>query len=282
MEYCAQYAALISAAVDGELTQAERSELMDHLERCPACRAAYSEMMAMHAAFSQLDAELPGDLAGDVMAKVRAQRQIKKPRHAWWQMAAAAACLARVVLGYQHLGAGAPGANTAGSGDALPYAADVQQEAAQDAPLEKGLSQADAEMPGYASNAVLQDSEADAAEEAASEEAIMEEVLTYFRSGAEAASAPAAAAAEAGGEGIPCPTLSSGAAELERWIAENIPAEGYGDTGARAWLITPAECEALTEYLDAAGVPYTLDGALPQAGAEEGVVCVVYLEDAAA
>ena len=42
MEHCENYTALISAAVDGELTEAEREELMDHLAQCPGCREVYS------------------------------------------------------------------------------------------------------------------------------------------------------------------------------------------------------------------------------------------------
>ena len=127
MELCEKYQTLISAAVDGELPPKQRGELMEHLAQCPACREIFDQTMAMHMAFSQLDTKVPGDLTADVMAKVRAQRQIKKPRSHWWQMAAAvAACCVLAFLGYPYLLGEMTPADTAGEA-ALYSAADGQE-----------------------------------------------------------------------------------------------------------------------------------------------------------
>ena len=282
MEHCEKYAPLISAAVDGELSAAERSELMDHLAQCPACREVYSEMMAMHEAFSQLEAEVPGDLAGDVMAKVRTQRQVKRPRHYWWQITAAAACCALVFLGYQHFYGAGPMENTADTaGEAAPYAA-VSEDAGADAASapdpEASDTAAPAPTPAPGSLTVENHREGKVGA-APSDQEIMEDVLTYFRSGTAAVSAASAEAEDQHAE-VPCPTLSSSAPELALWVTEHIPAEGYssGDgTGAQAWLITQPEYEALADYLDQEGIPYTFDaGEAEEAPAE--MVCVVYLE----
>ena len=282
MEHCEKYEALISAAVDGELTQTERSELMAHLAQCPACREVYGELMAMHAAFGDLDADVPGDLTQDVMAKVRAQRQIKKPRHAWWQAAVAAACLALIFVGYQNLRPSQlTGASDMAAFSAAPAGAEGQAVIPPEETenrLENGLAQEDSALTGYAPDAILQG--ASAKEERTADQEIMDDVLTYFRGGVSRAAAAAAqseADTQSSPDAVPCPTLSSSAPELEEWIAENIPAEGYSteDAGAEAWLITLPEYEALTEYLDQAGVPYSLDG--EEAMAEESVVCVVCL-----
>ena len=285
MEHCEKYAPLISAAVDGELSAAERSELMDHLAQCPACREVYSEMMAMHEAFSQLEAEVPGDLAGDVMAKVRTQRQVKRPRHYWWQITAAAACCALVFLGYQHFYGAGPRENTADTaGEAAPYAAvseDVGADAASVPEPEASDTAAPAPAPAPG-NLTVENHREGKAGAAPSDQEIMEDVLTYFRSGTAAVSAASAEAEDQQAE-VPCPTLSSSAPELALWVTEHIPAEGYssGDgTGAQAWLITQPEYEALADYLDQEGIPYTFDDAGDPAEGQETreMVCVVYLE----
>lgn len=293
MEHCEKYAPLISAAVDGELCPAERRELMDHLAQCPACREIYGEMMAMHEAFSQLDAEVPGDLTGDVMAKVRTQKQVRKPRHAWWQIAAAAACCALVFLGYQHLQGGSPADQVAEatSGKAASYAVPMDENASQ---AVSEPSVAASAQSGTDSAVVSESTEEAAARDpensttAAAGQEIMENVLTYFRSCAPRVSATMTgeAADEAQEEetgAVPCPTLSSSAPELEMWVIENIPAEGYSSddaTGARAWLITAEEYETLRDYLDQEGIPYTFDDAGDPAEGQETreMVCVVYLE----
>ena len=281
MELCEKYQTLISAAVDGELPPKQRGELMEHLAQCPACREIFDQTMAMHMVFSQLDTKVPGDLTADVMAKVRAQRQIKKPRNHWWQMAAAAACLALVVVGYQHL---RPQELPKNAADPATFSADALEDEAPSI----GTAAADAAAADeggaaqYAPEVVQRDApyQADAADEA-----MMEDVLTYFRSSAPQASATALLPAESGeteeqqAEEIPCPTLSSAAPELEAWLLEHMAAEGYSTDGGQeeAWLLTAPEYEALVAYLDGAGIPYDLEGAEGLAQDGEAVVCVVYL-----
>ena len=47
MKCCEAYAAALSAFVDGELDEQERGELLAHVEHCPNCRDALSELMIL-------------------------------------------------------------------------------------------------------------------------------------------------------------------------------------------------------------------------------------------
>ena len=297
MEHCEHYTALISAAVDGELTEAEREKLMDHLAQCPGCREVYSQMMAMHAVFDDLEAEveLPGDLAGDVMAKVHTQKQVRRPRHYWWQITAAAACCALVILGYQQIWGGNLSENTVDgtAGNTAAYAADGEAgsqaayNAAALAPTpspKETMTESDAATENEADDALRESEEVVTS---ASDQEIMDDVLTYFRSSGPAVSTAMVEQAEdedASGT-VPCLTLSSSAPELETWAAENLSAEGYTTEGsnARAWIITIPEYEELTTYLTEQSVPYQLDGDEAPEGDSAGaaleteMVCVVYL-----
>ena len=290
MKHCQRYEALISAAVDGELGQAQRAELMEHLAACPACREVYGEMMAMHEAFSELDTEVPGDLAGDVMAKVRSQGQVKKPWHHWRQAAvAAAACCVLAFLGYPYLLGEMTPADTAEEA-ALYSAADQEAEGSPNRADEAGRAAAGSPAVSAQTAAAPAPPATDAPESggsdsgaAAAGQEMMDDVLTYFRSGVsqEAAAAQASDGEEALTEAAPCPILSSSDPEMEAWMAEHIQAEGYstGDGQAEAWLLTLPEYEALTAFLVQQGIAYDLEGEAPPAQEEtqEGTVCVVYL-----
>lgn len=69
---CDSYLELLSARLDGELTEAEERELKAHLESCPACRAAGTQLAALRPAFAGLE-ELPASegFARDVMDRIR-------------------------------------------------------------------------------------------------------------------------------------------------------------------------------------------------------------------
>lgn len=92
---------MMSAMLDGELTQQEQQMLQAHLDACENCRAVYAELAAMDAALRDDQTEPPAALRGNVMAAIRAEQKQKKTRHARsWLVAglAAAAALALMVL----------------------------------------------------------------------------------------------------------------------------------------------------------------------------------------
>lgn len=110
MKNCEQIAPLLSAYVDGELTEEERAEVLAHLDACETCRARLEEWMAMHAAFDAWEeADVPEGFAAGVMDAVHAEKAAAKPRagsrrrvRRWLSLAACAAValLTAVTLPY--------------------------------------------------------------------------------------------------------------------------------------------------------------------------------------
>ena len=111
MGSCDEILDLISAALDGPLSQAEQTALDAHLAVCPACSALFQELSALHTAASELE-EIPAPegFAAGVMARISAeaaQEQSdnvipfpKKARRSHWkQWTASAAVVAVVALG---------------------------------------------------------------------------------------------------------------------------------------------------------------------------------------
>lgn len=109
MRTCEEYEALVSAFIDGALTEAERETLMEHMASCPACQQYFDDQIAIHDALTDLEAEAPEDFTEKVMAKVRLTAQSRpepeKPEKRiiafprWRQWAALAACCAVAALG---------------------------------------------------------------------------------------------------------------------------------------------------------------------------------------
>ena len=101
MKHCEKYTVALSAFADGELNDAERAEVLAHLEACEPCRAFLAELTAMHAAFEDMEEfDVPEGFAEGVMARLHEVPAPKKRTHrtAWLSLAACAA-LAVVVLG---------------------------------------------------------------------------------------------------------------------------------------------------------------------------------------
>lgn len=108
MRTCDEILELISADLDGELTDGERAELDEHLSRCPACSALWNDLRALHGAAAELE-EAPAGFAGRVMERIAAdstQEQSgrvtafpRKRRTPWKGWAATAAVVAVVILG---------------------------------------------------------------------------------------------------------------------------------------------------------------------------------------
>lgn len=70
---CDRYLELLSARLDGALTEAEERELEEHLAACPDCRAAGAQLAALREAFPELeDISAPEGFARSVMDRIRA------------------------------------------------------------------------------------------------------------------------------------------------------------------------------------------------------------------
>ena len=115
--------ALLDAFVDGELTSEEMISVQSHLDECPECRAYVEDVLVIRASFpTEDDAELPADFAETVMKAVAETPQSRpKKRQPWGKLAAAAACLAVIVL-MQHgpLGSISGRSNTSAACDTAP------------------------------------------------------------------------------------------------------------------------------------------------------------------
>ena len=107
--------ALLDAFVDGELTSDEMIQVQAHLDECPACQAYVDDAMAIRAAFpTEDDLPLPADFTENVMRSVAKAPQSQPKRQPWGKLAAAAACLAVIVL-VQHGALGSTGSTDSAS-----------------------------------------------------------------------------------------------------------------------------------------------------------------------
>lgn len=100
---CDRYLELLSARLDGALTEAEERELEGHLAACPDCRAVGAQLSALQEAFPELEeaGTAPEGFARGVMDRIRAEEPkkviplFKRPQVR--ALAGMAACLALVV-----------------------------------------------------------------------------------------------------------------------------------------------------------------------------------------
>ena len=100
MKYCDEYLPALSALVDGELSDAERTEVLAHLETCEGCRDYLAELSAMHAAFEDMEEyDAPEGFADGVMARLHETALKKRTHRTAWVSLAACAALVVVVLG---------------------------------------------------------------------------------------------------------------------------------------------------------------------------------------
>lgn len=88
---CSPYLELLSARLDGELTEAEHRTLAAHLDACPQCRAIARDFEQLHTAMSAMEVPAPEGLADGVVQQVRQRRAAR--RRTLRQLTALAACL---------------------------------------------------------------------------------------------------------------------------------------------------------------------------------------------
>lgn len=106
MPCCDEYVDLISAAIDGALSEEETARLEEHLARCPECRALYEDFAVIHSALGDVPpVAVPPAFAcmDQVMAAIDHQADLRKAnvkyRRYWQRGMAAAAVLAIVLVG---------------------------------------------------------------------------------------------------------------------------------------------------------------------------------------
>ena len=94
---CEKALELMSAELDGALTEEEAAALQTHLEACPACRETYRQLHELDLLLQDGELEPPAALRETVMRQIRGEGKTKK-RRAWIPAAAIAAAAALVLL----------------------------------------------------------------------------------------------------------------------------------------------------------------------------------------
>lgn len=123
---CEDCRALLSALLDGELSEHERAAVTEHLDACDACRTVLDDLTAMHELLSAEEADAPEGFSARVMRRVHAARMRRIRR----RVSGLAACL--VLMGALGLAAsgGLPGmGRSEAPGDQMTYDSEASSEA---------------------------------------------------------------------------------------------------------------------------------------------------------
>lgn len=100
MKYCEEFAALLDAYADGELSEPEAARVRAHLETCADCRMYVENIRAIRAAFPSVEeTDVPDGFADGVMATIRAGAAPRRQKKTQWLKIAVplAACVAILV-----------------------------------------------------------------------------------------------------------------------------------------------------------------------------------------
>lgn len=250
-------AALLDAFVDGELTAAEMAEVQAHLAECPGCQAYVDDVLAIRADFPTAEStELPADFTDHIMQAVAKTPQSRPKKQPWGKLAAAAACLAVIVL--VQYGAGLSSRNT--SNEAAAYTADC---AAAESTVERS---ADASSGDDADSCQPMDSPDDsgesdsvAADSGEPDSVAADSAQQADKSESTDGTASIQSAYQNGKSAVPVitgadlPTVRVSATEIGDLLDDRTPTE-QKDTGVVRYLLTRTEFDALAEELADQGV----------------------------
>lgn len=249
--------ALLDAFVDGELTAAEMAEVQAHLAECPGCQAYVDDALAIRADFPTAEStELPADFTDHIMQAVAKTPQSRPKTQPWGKLAAAAACLAVIVL--VQYGAGLSSRNT--SNEAAAYTADC---AAAESTVERS---ADASSGDDADSCQPMDSPDDsgepdsvAADSGEPDSVAADSTQQANKSESTDGTASIQSAYQNGKSAVPVitgadlPTVRVSATEIGDLLDDRTPTE-QKDTGVVRYLLTRTEFDALAEELADQGV----------------------------
>ena len=260
-------AALLDAFVDGELTAAEMAEVQAHLAECPGCQAYVDDALAIRADFPTADStELPADFTDHIMQAVAKTPQSRPKTQPWGKLAAAAACLAVIVL--VQYGAGLSSRNT--SNEAAAYTADC---AAAESTVERSADassgdDADSCQPmdsaddsGESDSVAADSGEPDsvAADSGEPDSVAADSAQQANKSESTDGTASIQSAYQNGKSAVPVitgadlPTVRVSATEIGDLLDDRTPTE-QKDTGVVRYLLTRTEFDALAEELADQGV----------------------------
>ena len=75
MRDCHEYIDLLTAQLDGEITEAEERELFEHLLACPECRMLQQDLLELSDTMSEMQLMPPADLTERIMTAVAAEKK---------------------------------------------------------------------------------------------------------------------------------------------------------------------------------------------------------------
>lgn len=254
---CDQALEAISAALDGELSDAEREELEAHLASCPACRALYDDLCAIQADALDSALEVPEGFHDRVMAAVAEEPAVPpvqtRKKRSWkrWGGLVAVAAVAVLAVGPNLLSglSGNGGSNTSAPAMASSLTSESAESAVDDVSIPAG--QAELEDEADTAPASGEMSHVIATDRAAQKPSV-------FSTPSEPAEAPAAVQGEASKEFGGA--ASEGAARAYRAIVTvdgGLP-EGYDWDEYGQLELAAEELEPLKAALDEAGISYTV------------------------
>lgn len=150
MNNCEKYQEMISSMLDGELSDAQQSELSRHLSVCPRCRRMYSAFSALSSAAAEDTVPVPADLHESIMSAVRSSASAASRRGLIVRLrpyAAAAACLIVIAAGAICLRGGfASSANVSGAAAKFENSAPAMY-AAADSAEQSSIAESSAQAP---------------------------------------------------------------------------------------------------------------------------------------
>lgn len=95
MSECTKIQELISALVDGEVSESEKTEIEKHIEACPECKAMFEAFTAVSESLFELE-EVPENLHESIMREVK--NEGRKKKSPWLKILPLAACFALVIF----------------------------------------------------------------------------------------------------------------------------------------------------------------------------------------
>lgn len=260
---CEQMNELLSAWLDGELSETERRQMQAHLEQCAQCRALFEQLQALHTSFSDLE-EIPAPegFAQRVMEQVEKETNPKVvPLFRRPQMRSFAALAACAVL---FVGFGRVALNGKAEEGAAPEAANFAADYA--AAPESAAVEYSMEEPAECAPQTPK-----AAEVPAMEPAAPAPEMTVQATGGESSPTETKIAADAARSGMREILLAQLPEGLEEKLGSLDWEERIGD-GAQCARLTQEQAEILLQLLDDQGL--TVKGDIPAEKTEEGWILV--------
>ena len=77
MRECHEYIDLLTAQLDGQISEAEERELFEHLLACPECRMIQADLLELSDTLSEMQVTPPADLSERIMSAVAAEKKAK-------------------------------------------------------------------------------------------------------------------------------------------------------------------------------------------------------------